>query len=286
MPSSLYKNARKNLGSKETSRLNRFLQWLESISEQSVDGGQLSENIQGESHLVGDARFGDSGELIDFLRECGTSHQGTHSQESEAYTASCGRFELKGLRIPASDIPKRILRYSTSRTLIASIIEMILGTIARREFDGGQMSPADAFIRLARMWNFSLVSSENLARGNAVFATFETEQSAPREDAGGMAEVLALPICLRVGAGDQILFELSYDRDVVANYRFPTVADAGFMHLFRPAEELQPAASDTNSLYGWTHPLNRAAPQPEIVHENASLQVVREAPRLVGSMTL
>jgi hypothetical protein len=60
-----------------------------------------------------------------------------------------------------------------------------------------------------------------------------------------MAEAFALP--LRPSATGTLLFEFSYLRDKADNHRFPTVADAGFIHLFRPAREVPPDSAKRRS---------------------------------------
>jgi hypothetical protein len=286
MPANLYLTAQASLPGKDKPRLNQFLQWLEAIAEPQLDGARLAENIRQEAHLVGNNAFNTPDEFKQFLGQCASLHRGTNAQKREAYSRACGNFQSRGLRIAPSDLPERLLRYSTNRKLIARIVEKLLGTVARKEFDDERMLPADAFSRLANAWDAFLASTESLGGREAVFATFGDPSSAPRDDARAMADALALPIVLRVGAGNQILFEFSYRRDDVLNHRFPTVADAEFCHLFQPAPELIPTASDRHTLSGWTRPLAAQPEQPEILHQNASLQVLAAAPRLVGRMTL
>lgn len=148
-------------------------------------------------------------------------------------------------------LPAGFLRYSVSKTLAATLVERMLGTMARRDFDSGLMSVEDAFSRIAVRWSAArLTNSEMLARSSAVFATFEHDGTAPRDDARALADALALPVLLRVGTGEEILFEFSYQRDSVQGYRFPTVADAAWFHLFQPAPEFAPDPAERHTIWG------------------------------------
>jgi hypothetical protein len=169
--------------------------------------------------------------------------------------------------------------------LATTLVERILGDMARRDFVSGLMSVEDAFNRIAVRWSAArLTNGDMLSRSGAVFVTFEHDGTAPRDDARALADALALPVLLRVGAGEEILFEFSYQRDSVQGYRFPTVSDVGLSHLFQPAPEIAPDPARRQTLWGWTRPLGGQQSQPEIVHENAPLRVLDTAPRLVGRM--
>ena len=289
MPSQLYTLAHGSLVAAEQQRLTEFETWLSDIDEPQLDSARLLANVRAECHLVGAAQFGDPNELAAFLKACGQAHSKATSelQRRDGYSSTCSAFELKGLGVDQASLPPGFLRYSTSKTLVATLVERMLGKVARRDFDSGLMSIEDAFNRIAIYWSAArLTDAEMLARSNAVFATFEHNGTAPRDDARALADALALPVLLRVGAGEEILFEFSYQRDSVRGYRFPTVADAGRFPLFQPAPEVAPDPAIQHTLWGWTRPLGGQLSQPEIVHENAPLRMIDSAPRLVGRMTV
>ena len=121
-----------------------------------------------------------------------------------------------------------------------------------------------------------------LGKADCVFATFEHPGGAPRDDALGMAEALALPLMASPVSVDEFLVELSYPTNSVRNHRFPTVADAGNHPLFEPAREVAPNPAAPETCTGWTKPLGKHRPQAEIVHGNDSLRILNRAPRLVG----
>lgn len=290
MASQLYTLAQGSLGVAEQQHLTDFETWITDINEPQLNGARLVANLRDESHLVGAGHFGDPNELAAFLKACGQAHSKVTSefQRRTGYSSACSAFELKGLGVEQASLPNGFLRYSASKTLVATLVERMLGKMARRDFDSGLMSVEDAFNRIALYWSAArLTNAEMLARStSAVFATFEHDGTAPRDDARALADALALPVLLRVGAGEEILFELSYQRDSVQGYRFPTVADAGWFHLFQPAPEVAPGPTQLHTLWGWTRPLGGQQSQPEIVHENAPLRVVDGAPRLVGRMII
>jgi hypothetical protein len=289
MASQLYTLAQGLLLAAEQRRLTEFETWLSDINEPHLDSARLLANVRDECHLVGARQFGDPNELAAFLGACGQAHSKATSefQRRAGYSSACSAFELKGLGVEQTSLPAGFLKYSTSKTLAATLVERMLGKIARRDFDSGLMSVEDAFNRMALYWSTArLTDDEMLARSKAVFATFEHEGTAPRDDARALADALALPVLVRVGAGEEILFEFSYQRDSVQGHRFPTVADVGWFHLFQPAPEVAPDPAERHTFWGWTRPLGGQQSQPEIVHENARLRVIDSAPRLVGRMTI
>jgi hypothetical protein len=245
----------------------------------------LAANLRNESHLVGDGAFGDTNKLASFLKELGKRHARAKSMlaREKRYNSTCRKFELKGLAIPRPHLPDALLRYSTSRTLAAKIVERLLGKAARWAFDNGTMTPEDAFARLVPAWASSrLTPKDRLSRGTGVFATFDHAAGAPRGDARAMSEALALPVAAAGLRRDEILYEFAYATDSVDNHRFPTVADAGRSHLFEPAPEVEPEPANAATWWGWTRPLGARPPQPEIVHANESLRILKSPPRFVG----
>jgi hypothetical protein len=161
----------------------------------------------------------------------------------------------------------------------------MLGKRARDAFDRGALPPETLFARLRSRWAASRLTATNrLGRGDEIFATFEHPAGAPRDDAEALSRALALPLWQGPRSKMEILVEMSYPTDAVADYRFPTAADAGWIHLFHPAPEEEPDSGRPETCCGWTAPLGPYPPQPEIVHDNAGLQVLSEPPRFVGSI--
>lgn len=190
-----------------------------------------------------------------------------------------------GLRVLRDHLPDSLLRYTGSRTLAAKLIERMLGKRARDAFDREALPPEMAFTRLRDRWAPPrLDAADRLHRDDKVFATFEHPDGAPRDDATALSRALALPFWPGPRTKQEILFELSYPTDAVDGLRFPTVADAGWIHLFRPAAEEVPDGDRPATCCGWTEPLGPYPPQPEIIHDNAPLQVLSGPPRFVGSI--
>jgi hypothetical protein len=159
----------------------------------------------------------------------------------------------------------------------------MLGPRARRLLKAGAVDPDAASRRLASAWDPSrLTKADRLGEARCVFATFEHPGGAPRDDALGIAEALALPLMTSTTSVDEWLVEFSYPTDKVTDHRFPTVADAGEHALFEPAPEVAPDPAAPKTCTGWTRPLGKHRPQPEIAHRNDSLRVLNRAPRLVG----
>lgn len=182
-------------------------------------------------------------------------------------------------------LPDALLRYVTSRAVAANLIERMLGRLGRDDFDSGLLPPETLFARLRRFWRPArLRTTDRLAGGKKVFATFDHPEGAPREDAKRLSQALSLSFWQNPRRDMELLVELTYSTDAVRNHRFPTIADAGWGCLFRPAPEQVPDGSIPTACCGWTEPLGPHPPQPEIVHDNAPLQVLSEPPRLVGAI--
>jgi hypothetical protein len=287
MSSKLYTSARSTLSAAEKKSLAAFDSWLKRVRVKSngdpVDGRQLCANLKAEAHFTGAGAFGDATELAAFLARCAQAHRLTKgmAKRVDGYVQTCDAHGAKGLPIPIARLRPNLLRYSTSKYAAAVIIERVLGKVARIEFDAGRLSPEDAFKRIAARWgSTSMTPVEKLSGGSVVWATFRQKKGTPRDDANDLAQALALPLPPRPSG--TLLFELAYPAAKVSNHRFPTVADAGLIHLFRPAREVPPDPSRKRTWWGWTNPLGGWPAQPEIVHDNASLQVLRRAPRFVG----
>jgi hypothetical protein len=287
--SRLYRAARASLSARESKPAKAFEQWLSKYqirgSAALLLGKRMLGNLYRESHLTGDNPFRNPEEFAAFLKRCSAGHSLARSavRRHANYQDACREFERRGLRIARVHLPGRLLRYTESRNVIALLAERILGRAARVAFDLGTISAEDTVRGLELSWDSAKLRPDDmLARGSRVFATFEHAGGAPRNDAEKLSKALALSIWTRPKTGDEFLVEVSYPTDSVDDYRFPTIADAGWGNLFCPAPERRPDIRRVKTLWGWTCPLDRRLPQPEIVHANASLRVLDLSPRFVG----
>jgi hypothetical protein len=284
MPSNLHQRALSHLSTDERTAFGHFATWLEGHSE----GAQILENLRAEAHMVGDEAFGDPGELSAFLRCCAGcfADEADPSAPSFAYESACEKFTDRGLRIPREHLPDTLLRYSTSRALLGRLIEQLLGDQVLADFQQDLLPPEKACALLAADWDSALLKDVMLGVKPKVFATFEHGQPAPRDDATALSRALALLFWERARTKEEILFELSYPTDSVADPRFPTVAEAGWSSLFQPAAEQIPDPGSPHTCCGWTRPLGLQFAQLEIVHDNAPVTIVETPLRWVGRIPL
>ena len=287
--SRLYQSARARLSARERKSAKVFEKWLGGYevhgSASSIVGDRIRGNLQLESHLTGDNAFSNPEEFAAFFKRCASGHSRARNAKRRYtnYEETCRSFERRGLRIIRTHLPARLLRYTESRYVIALLAERILGRTARAAFYLGTVSAEDTVRGIELAWDSArLRLNDMLAPGAKVFATFEHAGRVPRNDAVGLSKAMALSIWTRPKTGDECLLEVSYPTDSVNDYRFPTVADAGWGHLFCPAPERPPDVRRQKTLWGWTCPLDRQPPQPEIIHANASLRVLDRSPRFVG----
>jgi len=145
VPSNLYRQALGSLSDDERTTLESWTNWLASTSSSpdvSRNGAKILANFESEAHLVGDNDFGDSAELIGLLRCCASRLASLPPPERPTgYDAVCQEFGGRGLRIPREHLPDGLLRYTSSRTLAAEIIEHVLGKRARDAFDRESLPP-------------------------------------------------------------------------------------------------------------------------------------------------
>jgi hypothetical protein len=248
------------------------------------DGAKVVENLRTESHLVGDGAFGEPAELTSFLRVCGAPPSAS-TEVGDRYEKACAAHLLRGLPIPLDHLPARLLRYSTSRTIAGQMIERVLGRRAREDFDN-DLLVEDTMAELAASWDAGALSGVHLGSAAPVFATFEHSAPLPRDDARALSLALALGFWGRPRSRVELVIELSYPARAVTDTRFPTVADVGLGHLFRPAQEIAPDPATPGTCCGWTDPLGGHPPQPELVHANAEVRILDHPPRLVGRVPL
>jgi hypothetical protein len=286
VPSNLYRKALIALSEEEQAALQRLTAWLggQPGTGTQEGGERLVENLEAESHLVGDKAYGNPTEPTAFLRRL--AGRFAESPHEDCYEEVCQEFSGKGLRVPRKHLPDTLLRYSTSRALLGLLIEQLLGDQVLADLQQGLLPPEKACELLAAGWDSSQVQEGSLGLTPHVFATFEHVEATPRDDAAALSKALALPFWQRPRTTEEILFELSYQTEAVPDHRFPTVAEAGWHPLFQPAEERLPAESDPRTCFGWTRPVGPDAAQPEIVHRNSPLAVLRASPRWVGRIPL
>jgi hypothetical protein len=285
VPSNLYHAALASLSDAERKLAAEFERWLAGYEKAEagrvIRGDGVLANIRKESHLLGHGDFGECTEFAAFLTRCAAGHSGAANSEDRHsdYESSCAAHEGRGMRMERSHLPDSLLRYSKSHKAILDFVETFLGQSARLDFERGTYRPEEAFADLAAQWD-SARAPGSLAAGTMAFAAFDHAGGAPRDDARALAQLLALP----VRSSDKVLVEYSYATDSVGNYRFPTVADVGWMHEFQPAPELAPDPTRPETLVGWTQPVGGGVPQPELVHSNETLRVLDRPPRLVGRL--
>ncbi|MFY9824378.1 MAG: hypothetical protein WAM82_23585 [Thermoanaerobaculia bacterium] len=285
MPSHLYQSALASLDKGERSSLVEFEQWVAGYVKDDlgrmVQGKGVLANIREESHLLGHGAFGDCAELAGFLKRCALGFSGAATDEDRyfEYESACSAHEGRGMPVERTRLPDNLLRYSKSHRAVLELVETFLGRSARFDLERGTYRPEEAFADLAAEWDSSRAPGR-LAAGDIAFATFDHEGEAPRNDARALAQILALP----VRSSDKVLVEYSYPTDAVRDYRFPTVADVGWMHEFQPAPELAPDSARPETQVGWTRPIGGGVSQPELVHGNEALRVLDRPPRLVGRL--
>jgi hypothetical protein len=290
MHSRLYHEACASLTDVERQWLSDMETWLFDCADDQIEGLPRGERLLGilraEAHLVGDEAFGKSETFTSFLRDCLLGN--TTNDWEASLTDACAHHQLNGLTIPLVHIPDSLSRYTTSRTLLADLVTLLLGSVARIAFDNGDLAPVDACSAMADQWDTGMLGGLRLARGNAVFATFDPSDYPPApHDAIPLTKSLALLFWQRPRTGDEILFELRYESSSVENHRFPTVADAQWANpLFLPAPEIEPREEDPQTWCGWTSPLGGESKRPEIVHQNSSLQMLTTSPRFIGIIPL
>jgi hypothetical protein len=249
-------------------------------------GVKLLLNVENEAHLIGDRSFGDPETFRRFLGAWISGHSPTASDRDrrDSYCGVCNDYQLQGSRIPAEVLPGNLVRYvASNRSFLRIMIEKVLGEDAVIDFDAGDLSVGGAFFRLELFWDTSVFRSEDgVGRGKGVFATFNSLTAPLPDDATEILEALAHPVLVSSLSEENFLFRFSYSSRDVHEPRIPTVADAGWFHFFEPSQDVEPDPAVSATCFGWTKPFGRQQPQPELVHHNVSMQVVKKAPELIG----
>jgi|GEM_PF-1633086 len=295
MPTKLYASATDTISDADKKSLAACERWLRRQTRKpsgtSCDGRQIADNIRDESHLCEGGDPPDPQLLAGFLKDWCARHAAAKRdrERCDCFSLVCKTYAARGKPIPVDHLPPGLLRYTTSRAAVAQMVERILGKVARKQFETGAMSAEDAFARMAVAWDSNrLTDRGRLARPSDSFtwATFEHVPGTPRDNARGMADALAHPVLITLTASsDEILYELSYPRDAVRDHRFPTIADAEWFHLFKPAPECKPDVAKPETCWGWTRSQNGQPAQPEIMHSNEPLGVLDAPPRFLGRLS-
>src|SRR6266853_1043419 len=176
MPTKLYRKACLRLKPPEKQALAKMLRWVAShfrVPATTIDGKRLGQNLRTESHLCGDAIFGNPTILAQFLRQllkCGRLPTRTRKRE-EKYEEAYRTFAARGVRIPASHLPDRFLRYCASTRTAIEVIEVTLGKTARFDFERGNVPAADVFHQISMNWTPGALASLTLTRGTVAWAT-------------------------------------------------------------------------------------------------------------------
>jgi hypothetical protein len=271
----------------------RFDGWLRSSAKIAFpwhpDGLKLATNITLEAHLLGGRPFGDAQELSSFMEYCVRAFEAATSEEEriESFRQSCRDFARRGMTVALSVLPAVLIRYCSEKPLEIALGRMV-GDYALIQLQRSQISLIEAEQQVRDNWNADLLDEKDmLARDNVAFATFDTGTTPHGASAQHIAECLALP-CAVPGAKPhrRFLVKVAYPAAKVQNHRFPTVAEAGTFPFFQPAEELAPDTSKQATCVGWTKPAGAGPPQPELIHDNASLRVLNSPLELVGSFFL
>lgn len=281
MASRLYKNTRDSFSPAALNVLDRCREGLSGTS----DGVKILLNMENEAHLIGNGFFGDPEIFGRFLAAWISEHSPAASdrERRDSYCGACSAYHLLGSRIPAEVLPDNLVRYVSSRSALRVMIEKVLGEDAVMDFDADDLSLGDAFLRLELFWAPSAFRLEDeIGRGKRVFATFNSPAAPLSDDATEIAEALAHPIFVSSLSEENFLFRLSYSARDVHEHRIPTVADAGWFHFFEPAQDVEPNSAVPDTCFGWTRPFGPQRPQPELVHHNVSLRMVRKPPEFVG----
>jgi hypothetical protein len=287
LPSQLYEAAYGLLAADAQQSLHTFREHFTAHSRK-IDGdtAQIWSNIEAESHMTVPHGFGDSTTYGRFLAACGGIGATDHETLCEHYSGACQLFAGQGLDIPAARLPELLFRYSRSVTGFAKALNSSRGSVARDMAVSKTVNYREAFEKLARQWSGGVYPPDTVRLAGRLdtlyaWATFDHPATqVDRSNPTAVIDALALPIS-NDPAGDNIVYEMKYHRDMVTGHRFPTVADAGMMAEFRPAPEVQPDPTDSRACCGWTHARGGEQNQPEILHNNAPVNICLSAPRLI-----
>ena len=294
MPSTLYMQAKGEISRRDPAmagQFEAFEQWLSNSEHVSVPkhstGERLLDNLRQEAHLCGESGYGDHSELAAFMEDCALLFGRAASEEErvQMFARSCEKYYRRGLRIPLAVLPPLLERYVSHRKAIELLLNRTAGPVAATQFRMEQISIIVAEKLIQENWAYSRFRDEDkLARDVMVFAAPVRGKWPDNTDALAIAESFGLPIAF----GDGVerfhnLVRYEYDTHAVSNHRFPTFADAGRFPGFLPAPETCPDPKSPDTCWGWTKPLGRNEKRPEIIHDNASLRVLKSPIRYVGS---
>ena len=288
MASDLFNSACEQLDDVRKASLVDFLNSLHTAGTNGL-GAILWQNLHDESHLVGAAGWGDTTALREFLLSCIGKWTGTASSVIAEYVTACGEHELYGLPIKKMHLPNQLLRYTESRYFVAALLETLVSPDAKVDFTNRILTDAEAVRLLAGAWVPAELGRAGLRLSppwkKSTFATFEDIRlpQPQRADARLLAAALGLR-CAQVPNSMESLYGFAYARDMIGEWRFPTVADAANYELFRPSPENPPTMPPAATCWGCTGPLLGQQAQPELVHNNASADVLLSPIVYVGRL--
>jgi hypothetical protein len=296
MPSTLYRQARALLAKRssvDADALSEFETWLnqslEVASPWSATGEPLAKNLHIEAHLCGDMPYGDPDELTDFLQHCAVSFRSSLNEDDRVrmFVETCRLFARKGVRISTDYLPiflTRIICHDKLK-LVEIALERMVGLVHATQFRNGQISILEAAKMLADNWDASgFEDDDKLGRDLMVFASPTRGSFGSGMGPLEVAQSLGLPCAFGDGLPrTRHVLQCDYHTVAVVNHRFPTIADASRFPGFGPAPETPPLKADQASCSGWTRPLGSMKQQPEIVHDNASLMILRSPLAYLGS---
>ena len=224
-----------------------------------------------EHRLSRDPNAADPGWLTDLIK----------GLSAVAWTASATRcageyedvaapFRCRGQAIGAS--PSLLLRYCNGPGILrrmAAHLPAGLGDELRQLIDHANDGTQPEtwqdvldFVCEPDVWNALARGQVPMSGCPSVFVTFDAGQHTDRDDSEWIHAALAF-----WKPATTCFLEIRYSPDHVSALLYPTLADAGWFRYFRSAATDEP--------HGWTRPHDDACdPQPEAVHESASLLTV------------
>jgi hypothetical protein len=276
LASRLYEDARSTLPSSIRQGLDDLLSWMRSSLYIDRDyAPKVAWNIENENHYVGDLQPFDHSEYAIFLERSSAAAALPEDERHDTYEAACRTSAGKGRPADRSRMPNDIYRYVMTGAVRSWGMRIGMPAAWLVIVD---TQPFTAFETLLQHLDAHphLYAECRLARDDSrPWASFNDPDNPLSDDVRTDATLMAGHLGLRVrGRGRAVLIELAYAKIAMHGSRHPTVADAAWEHRFRSAPPRSP--------WGLTAADGRYVPQPEVVHENASLAILRRRPRFLG----
>lgn len=265
----------------------------------------LLDNIRREWRLVGGGGCGDVSALTDLMLDC--IHRllplpaDAPLTIRNAYDNICTTYGRRGPHLALSDLPSASVRYVTDHALQTALKRMV-DEFSAHDFITKALPIEEAVKLVSSEWDASLFAdSDMIANPNNkfVFATYDGDHLPSDAEAQLIAESLALPIAFPrpLAPADshtyipdpRNLCKLTYLTASLTNHGCPTFADAGtfpyFCSVNEPGDTDEQPITDQYRCFGMTKPLKEdQIPQPEYVHENASLRVLLQPIGYLGEV--